>query len=393
MAKVKQKLRYFDFYLFIPYLLLCIVGIVMVYSASSINLSYAGMKTDLYLYRQMAYVILGLVCFILAMLIKLKKLTSKKFIICGFYILAFLLLYAKFMTRAVNGANGWIDLKLFSLQPSELCKLYLVLFLAQLLSRREQAAAQNTLQATSRRPWLLVYFLLFLILMEPDLGGFAINFMIVAIMYLASQATRHSSKRAFLYLTGFLSVVMVFVFGLRFWNPLAGTKYNYMYSRLMAFYNPFKVAASSGHQLINSYYAISNGGLFGLGLGNSIQKRGYLPEAYTDFIMAIISEELGVIGVSVVLILISWLTLRIFLIGIRSRDVYETFVCYGIGTFFAVETFFNLGAVTGLLPITGVTFPFVSYGGSSMLVLSITLGIVMNISIRQRRLRAADKNH
>ncbi|MFT9050502.1 FtsW/RodA/SpoVE family cell cycle protein [Liquorilactobacillus nagelii] len=393
MKKIKQKLNYFDFYLFVPYLLLCIIGIVMVYSASSINLSYAGMTTNFYLLRQMLYVFLGFICFFIASLMRLELLTSKKFIIYGFGILALLLVYAKFMTKAVNGANGWINFKIFSLQPSELCKLYLVIFVAQLLAYREQLALQNSLQTASRKPWLLVALLLLLILMEPDLGGFAINFMIVLVMYLASQATYKSLGRAFLLLGGFFASVVVVISGLRFWNPLAGTKYNYMYSRLTAFYNPFKVAASSGQQLINSYYAISNGGLFGLGLGNSIQKRGYLPEAYTDFIMAIISEELGVVGIAVILILISWLTLRIFLIGIRSKNNYQTLVCYGIGTFFAVETFFNLGAVTGLLPITGVTFPFVSYGGSSMLVLSITLGIAMNISMRQRRMRLVGRNH
>ncbi|WP_034994604.1 FtsW/RodA/SpoVE family cell cycle protein, partial [Liquorilactobacillus vini] len=118
IKKIKIKLRYFDFYLFIPYIILCLVGTVMVYSASSINLSYAGMTTNFYLERQLIYVFLGLICFSLTMLLKLANFTSKKFIIGGFWIIAGLLAYAKFMTKAVNGANGWINFKLFSLQPA-----------------------------------------------------------------------------------------------------------------------------------------------------------------------------------------------------------------------------------------------------------------------------------
>lgn len=388
IKKIKIKLRYFDFYLFIPYIVLCLVGTVMVYSASSINLSYAGMTTNFYLERQLIYVFLGLICFSLTTLLKLANFTSKKFIIGGFWIIAGLLAYAKFMTKAVNGANGWINFKLFSLQPAELCKLYLVLFVAQILARREYFSLDNKIGGYRNwKPWLLVAILLIMILIEPDLGGFAINLTIVSLMILANTAALKSVKQAFSWLVVWAGTIIILLVVLRKWNPVAGTKYTYMYSRLTAFYNPFKVASDSGQQLINSYYAISNGGLFGLGLGNSIQKRGYLPEPYTDFILAVTSEELGAIGVACILALICWLTLRMFLIGIRAKNTYSALICYGIGTFFAVETFFNLGAVTGLLPITGVTFPFVSYGGSSMLVLSLALGIVMNISIHQRQVK------
>ena len=156
----------------------------------------------------------------------------------------------------------------------------------------------------------------------------------------------------------------------------------------MAFLNPFGNASGSGSQLVNSYYAISNGGVFGSGLGNSVQKMGYLPEPNTDFIMSITSEELGLVGVSVILILLMIIICRMIQIGVRSNSMYEMLLCYGSATFILIEAFFNIGGVLGLLPITGVTFPFISYGGSSMLILSFTVGIIMNISIQQNKQRA-----
>lgn len=385
MRKFRDKMRYFDFYLFVPYIVLCCIGAVMVYSASSINLSYAGASTNTYLMKQLIYVVMGLGCIFFSIMIPTKKLAHRNFIMIGFFAMVILLLYAKFFTTAVNGANGWINLKLFSFQPAELCKLYLVLFMAQLVSNREYSVSTLNIKP-SRKPAVLVVILLCLVLIEPDLGGFSINAFIVLLMYFASG---RDYRKSLLYLSGILGSIIVVVQLLRFWDPapLKGTKIEYMYARLTAFYNPFKVSSTSGQQLINSYYAISNGGLFGVGLGNSVQKRGYLPEPYTDFIIAIISEELGAIGVMVVLLLITWIILRIFLIGIRANSSYETMICYGIGTFMGVETLFNIGAVNGLLPITGVTFPFVSYGGSSMIVLSLALGIVINISINQKKNR------
>ncbi|MFT8668148.1 MAG: FtsW/RodA/SpoVE family cell cycle protein [Liquorilactobacillus hordei] len=385
MRKFRDKMRYFDFYLFVPYIVLCCIGAVMVYSASSINLSYAGASTNTYLMKQLIYVVMGLGCIFFSIMIPTKKLAHRNFIMIGFFAMVILLLYAKFFTTAVNGANGWINLKLFSFQPAELCKLYLVLFMAQLVSNREYSVSTLNIKP-SRKPAVLVVILLCLVLIEPDLGGFSINAFIVLLMYFASG---RDYRKSLLYLSGILGSIIVVVQLLRFWDPapLKGTKIEYMYARLTAFYNPFKVSSTSGQQLINSYYAISNGGLFGVGLGNSVQKRGYLPEPYTDFIIAIISEELGAIGVMVVLLLITWIILRIFLIGIRANSSYETMICYGIGTFMGVETLFNSGAVNGLLPITGVTFPFVSYGGSSMIVLSLALGIVINISINQKKNR------
>ena len=167
----------------------------------------------------------------------------------------------------------------------------------------------------------------------------------------------------------------------------SGTVKSYKLARLVAFIDPFGHANGSGQQLVNSYYALSNGGVFGVGLGNSIQKRGYLPEPNTDFIMAITGEELGLIGVVIIMLLLGIIVWRIIRIGIRSADSFNTLVCYGVATYFAVQAFINVGGVIGWLPITGVTFPFISYGGSSMFSLTLSLGIVLNISADERRRR------
>ena len=215
-----------------------------------------------------------------------------------------------------------------------------------------------------------------------------INFTIIMIMYLTYRDPETSkwnriNNQTFLIGLIILFVIMLQVPRFKFIQDLSS--HFYQIQRFTAFYHPFKYSASVGRQLVNSYYAISNGGFFGLGLGNSIEKRGYLPEPYTDFILSVTTEELGFIGAAVLIILLLFIILRVYLIGIRSNNLYNRLFCFGVGTFMFVESFFNIGAVIGLLPITGVTFPFVSYGGSSMLVLSAALGMVMNISANQKR--------
>ena len=215
-----------------------------------------------------------------------------------------------------------------------------------------------------------------------------INFVIIMTMYLTYRDPETSkwnriNNQTFLIGLIILFVIMLQVPRFKFIQDLSS--HFYQIQRFTAFYHPFKYSASVGRQLVNSYYAISNGGFFGLGLGNSIEKRGYLPEPYTDFILSVTTEELGFIGAAVLIILLLFIILRVYLIGIRSNNLYNRLFCFGVGTFMFVESFFNIGAVIGLLPITGVTFPFVSYGGSSMLVLSAALGMVMNISANQKR--------
>lgn len=388
MKKIKEKLKYFDYYLFIPYILLCIAGIIMVYSASSINLSYVGAKTDAYLWRQLIFVIVGVIGLLIFSHVNPHWWASPIFLVGGFFVLIGLLIFALLFSREINGARGWISFGPISLQPAELCKLYLTMLMARTMAVREQNLEEGKIYPISAKlkPYLLVACMLILILLAPDFGGFMINLTVILVIATTSTNTGRLSykKRAAAWSGAALSLLLLIQL-LRLGNPLKGTRLSYMYERFQAFFDPFSVSDSSGKQLVNSYYAISNGGLFGLGLGNSVQKRGYLPAPYTDFILSVINEELGFIGSAVILLLLGFMIARIFLIGIRSQNTYNTLFCYGIGSFMLVQTCFNVGGVLGMLPITGVTLPFISYGGSSMLVLSISIGMVMNIAANQNR--------
>ena len=161
--------------------------------------------------------------------------------------------------------------------------------------------------------------------------------------------------------------------------------FGYVAKRFSAFFNPFKDLSGSGHQLANSYYAMSNGGWFGLGLGNSIEKRGYLPEAHTDFVFSIVIEEFGFFGASLILALLFFLILRIILVGIRAKNPFNSMMALGIGGMILMQTFINIGGISGLIPSTGVTFPFLSQGGNSLLVLSVAIALVLNIDANERR--------
>ncbi|WP_439794943.1 FtsW/RodA/SpoVE family cell cycle protein [Secundilactobacillus kimchicus] len=196
-------------------------------------------------------------------------------------------------------------------------------------------------------------------------------------------------RRSFRILVVTVAFIVCILFPIAVKLSESGAIKSYKLARVLAFVDPFGHASSAGAQLVNSYYALSNGGLFGVGLGNSIQKRGYLPEPNTDFIMAIVGEELGLVGIVVILILLAIIIGRAVQLGIRSTNGYYALLCYGIATYFTVQAVINVGGVAGVLPITGVTFPFISYGGSSMFSLTLALGTLLNISTRERK----ERNH
>lgn len=161
--------------------------------------------------------------------------------------------------------------------------------------------------------------------------------------------------------------------------------FGYVAKRFSAFFNPFRDLTDSGHQLANSYYAMSNGGWFGRGLGNSIEKRGYLPEAQTDFVFSVVIEELGLIGAGLILALVFFLILRIMNVGIKAKNPFNAMMALGVGGMMLMQVFVNIGGISGLIPSTGVTFPFLSQGGNSLLVLSVGVGFVLNIDANEKK--------
>lgn len=379
ISQIRKNFHYWDYYLMVPYLVLCMIGIVMVYSASSaIEMQNGGTPTS-YLIKQTIYVIMGICCLLFGANYPLKHYRTPRFLRDSTLAMIGMLLFVLVLSHAVNGAKGWINLGVINIQPVEICKIYFILYLSD---RMAQVRARNDhFISSGGGPWLVVALCLLLIVLQPDIGGMAINVMIVAVLFLACDF-RWSFGISILLIIPIMCYLLVEK------AVESGLIHGYRMARFVAFLNPFGNASGSGSQLVNSYYAISNGGVFGSGLGNSVQKMGYLPEPNTDFIMSITSEELGLVGVSVILILLMIIICRMIQIGVRSNSMYEMLLCYGSATFILIEAFFNIGGVLGLLPITGVTFPFISYGGSSMLILSFTVGIIMNISIQQNKQRA-----
>ncbi len=379
ISQIKDNFHYWDYYLMVPYLILCMVGIVMVYSSSAaIEMQNGGSPTS-YLIKQTIYVVMGIMALLFGANYSLSHYRTSRFLRDSTFVMVGMLLFVLVLSHAVNGAKGWINLGIINIQPVEICKVYFILYLSDRMARVR--ARHDHFISAGGGPWLIVGLCLLLIALQPDIGGMAINVMIVAVLFLACDF-RWSfgiSVLLFIPIMGYLLIEKAVESGLI---------HGYRMARFVAFLNPFGNASGSGSQLVNSYYAISNGGVLGSGLGNSVQKMGYLPEPNTDFIMSITSEELGLVGVTAILLLLMIIICRMIQVGVRSNSMYEMLLCYGSATFILIETFFNIGGVLGLLPITGVTFPFISYGGSSMLILSFTVGLIMNISIRQNKQRA-----
>ncbi|MCF6514884.1 FtsW/RodA/SpoVE family cell cycle protein [Lactobacillus sp. S2-2] len=386
-----QRLKNIDYLLFIPFLILSVFGIIMVYSSSSNVAVQNGSSPTGYLIKQTMYVILGIFILYIMNFVRLSVFKSKSMLTFSMGIMAFLLVFVKFFGSSVNGANGWINLGFINLQPAEFVKFFLIIYLSSYISNASRNIANVGVIdgiKNSGKPLLISFGLIGLVLIEPDTGGAAISLFIVMMIFLGSGALNF--KKSVTILLSVIGSAYFIIFPLI--NHGILFKGKYQAQRIVAFMDPFKYLHQSGQQLVNSYYAISNGGLFGVGLGNSIQKTGYLPEPNTDFIMAIATEELGMIFVTFILALLFFIILRCLIIGIRSNDISNTCACYGVAAYLFIQSMFNFGGVTGFLPITGVAFPFISYGGSSMIVLTLSLGLVMNISRRQKKSKQIEKS-
>ncbi|AKP66442.1 FtsW/RodA/SpoVE family cell cycle protein [Companilactobacillus ginsenosidimutans] len=378
-----KKLKLIDLWIVIPFVILLGIGIVMVYSASFYNNMVNGGSTTQYLVKQALYATVGLVfCFFVYML-KVNVLKSRGvLLLLGFVTWAslFVLVVKGLVNPAskINGASAWINLGVINFQPLELAKLVFVLYLALILSNKQDRLMDLRFTDLVKDNLAQIFFLgtvIAMVIVQPDIGGAMILTIISLVLISASTIPSKIIITLDGSLIAILAAVMTFLFTVRpsfFVN-------SYQYQRFLAMAHPFELERKAGAQIVNSYYAISNGGIFGVGLGNSIQKRGYLPEPHTDFILAIISEELGIVGVIIVLGLLAVIVFRILLVGLRSKNRYMSLVLYGIATMLMTQIFLNVGGLLGYIPLTGVTLPFISYGGSSMIVLSIALGIALNL--------------
>lgn len=369
-----SKLHYLDFYILLPYLILCVIGILMVYSSSSYHLLDSELGTASKAIKQTSYFIFSLICMGFMYRINLTIFKKPK-IMYFILVLTFLtLILLPLIGTSVGGAKRWINLGILLFQPSELVPLVLILFLATNLSKN------NTLVPFSLKDHkgslLVSLFFMILVALQPNIAGASMIFILVAVLFLSSGLSPLFMSLA---LIGFVALkrlgTVVLLSIPTDWMP---DKFSYLVTRFEVMQNPFIDPTGKGFQTSNAYYAMHNGGFFGRGLGNSIQKKGFLPAADTDFIFAICIEELGLIFSLVILFLVFFMVGRLFLLAIKSKILYYSYLYIGCGMLLCLQVSVNVGSLLGYIPMTGLTFPFISYGGSSLLILSITLAIALN---------------
>ncbi|MFD1415460.1 putative lipid II flippase FtsW [Oceanobacillus jeddahense] len=358
--------KHFDFTLMITPILLAGFGVVMVYSASMVLAVVEGSNSNFYLNRQLIFFIVALMGFVVTSFLPYQTYQRlMKIIIISCIVL---LVAVLFFGDTVNNARRWIRFGPFSLQVAEVVKLGLIIYLSAIYSKKQAYLDQFSRGVLP--PLIITAIVLGLVMGQPDIGTASIIFLMACSVIFASGIKwRHLSILIF---TGLLL--------LAFAIPNMVTEERL--SRFTGAYQPFNSPGLDGYQLIQSYVAIGGGGLTGEGLGQSIQKLGFLVEGHTDFIMAIIAEELGFVGVAIVLGLLAAIVFRGLYISRKCQDSFGSLLALGISSMIGIQTFINLGAISGVLPITGAPLPFISYGGSSLLLMMIAMGILNNIALQ-----------
>lgn len=344
-------------------LILNLIGLTMIYSSSSIWAEYKFNDPFRYLKYQSLFMIFGFILMIITSKIDLNLIKkNSNLLIYGCLILLILVLIPG-IGKVRNGSRSWFGIGSLGIQPSEFMKIALIIFSSKYLEKNKKIMKNKS----GILPLLLfLMFIFLLIMLEPDLGtGVIICVTIIAMMFISGV------KMNFFIIMGILGILGIT--GLILIAP-------YRMNRILSFINPWKDPLGTGFQIIQSLYAVGPGSLFGLGLGNSRQKHFYLPEPQTDFIFSIICEELGFFGGFVVVVLFALITYEGFKIARCENDLFKKFLAFGITFSLAFQSSLNLMVVVGLIPVTGVTLPFLSYGGSSLLISMISIGILLNIS-------------
>ncbi|MFD1360251.1 stage V sporulation protein E [Lentibacillus salinarum] len=345
-------------------LLLLLIGALMVYSSSYVWADYKYADQFFYLKRQLLFCGAGVVGMFLVMAIPYSawKKYSKPILFICFVLLLAVLIPGIGMER--GGAQSWIGIGAFSIQPAEFMKLGLIIFLAVFLSSRQKYI---TSFKKGFFPSLILVFTAFgLIMLQPDLGtGVVLVGTCMIMIYTAGARVIHFVGLAAIGVVGLLLLIL---------------SAPYRISRITAFINPWQDPLGDGFQIIQSLYAVGPGGLMGLGLGESIQKYFYLPEPQNDFIFSIIGEELGFLGGTFVIGLFALLFWRGIKVALEAPDAHGRFLALGIVSMLTIQVMINISVVIGLIPVTGITLPFLSYGGSSLTLTLCSAGILLNIS-------------
>ena len=343
--------------------ILMMIGIIMVYSSSSISAADKCGTDTYYLKKQIAFAAAGFLMLFIARNLRYQVLKRFVYLILGLSVLSLVLLLIPGVGKTIGGATRWLRVGPVSFQPSEFAKLSLVIFLAYSLAAKEDKMKSFTVGFL---PHLLVTLTMaVLVLPQPDFGTAMVMILLFLVMiFAAGGSVKHlGSFSALAVAGGYLLIVSA----------------DYRLERITAFLDPWKDASDTGFQIIQSFLAFGSGGLWGTGLGNGTQKLFYLPEPHTDFIFSILGQELGFVGTCAVILLFALLVYCGIKICLKAPDLFGAYLALGITAFIGLHAAINLGVVMGLLPTKGSTLPFISYGGTSLVINLTGMGILLNI--------------
>ena len=361
--QIIEGLRW-DLWLAVTAIGLVIFGVVMVYSAS------AGFRSShRFLFSQLAWAVLGLVAMAALQRVDYHRYAQPGFVY-GYLGICVMMLLLVFLFKPINGAHRWLTFKGLSAQPSELVKIGLVLFLAWFLSERERDNELDSFWATVAPASVVVAILSVLILREPDLGTtLMLGVIFVAMLYAVGVPLKHLYKLSPALLLAALYLVV---------------KVAWRWERIKIFWDPESDRLGKGYQILQSLIAIGSGGSDGLGFGLSKQKLAFLPAPQSDFIFAVIAEELGLLGGTTLILVFGFFLWRGLRISHRAPDRLGQLIAVGLTTGIVVQAFFNISVAINLVPAKGITLPFVSAGGSSLLVALAMVGILLNVSAQSK---------
>ncbi len=374
-GKLRIDIDDLDPVLTIVFICLLSIGIIMV-ASSSISVAERNYGNPFYfLQRQLVFIVMGVFAAFCVFKTRLVQWEKSGMALLIFSLFLLILVLVPGVGKEVNGSTRWLPLGVINVQVSELVKLLLLVYVAGYLVRHGEAV-RNSLWGFLK-PMIMVAFAGLLLLMQPDFGATVVIMgTVLAMTFLAG--VRFIQFISFLFLFACAAILLVVT------TP-------YRMQRLTSFTNPWADPFDSGFQLTQSLIAIGTGGWFGSGLGSSVQKLFYLPEAHTDFLFAVLSEELGFVGVTIVVLLYSVLFFRSLKIAALAESVghyFAAYMAYGIGIWLAMQALINMGVNVGLLPTKGLTLPLMSYGGSSLIISCMAIGLLLRINYE---VRAVDK--
>lgn len=359
-----MKKKHMDYLLFISVVIISIFGIIMIYSASSIWAEFKYQDAFKYVKQQALFFMFGVFIMLFASKLNLQFLKKKANLILGICFLLLVLVLIPGIGTIRNGSRSWFGIGGLGIQPSEFAKLGLIIFVSKYLAHNQKN--MNNVKKGALPIFFVIGVFFFLIMLEPDFGtSMVMALTLIALIFISGLPFSFFIKLGILGLGGIVALIIA--------AP-------YRMARIVSFLNPWSDPLGSGYQIIQSLYAIGPGGLLGQGFLNSRQKHFYLPEPQTDFIFSIISEEFGFLGVLIVCSFFLFIFYRMLKIALRSNDLFKKYLVFGLAFGILIQASLNLAVVVGLIPVTGVTLPFFSYGGSSLLISMISVGLVLNIS-------------